>query len=194
MKYAKSVALAAAMVWLVGCASESKVVVTEPLGPAPAGSAQGKGDGSLAIYSAQAPADVGLNEQEWRWNNDFGKNAFLWQAARSDYTIYAQNGEVFQHVRNTRSQDDSTPTLVTLPAGSYQVEAVAINCDGDRVQALMSVVVKPGETTTAHLTGGWRPVGEYNATEFARLPCGRAIGWRASETGLAAAQPSPQSN
>ncbi len=43
-----------------------------------------------------------------------------------DYTIYAQNGEVFKHVRNARDPNDDTPTLVTLPAGSYKVEAEAL--------------------------------------------------------------------
>ena len=51
---------------------------------------------------------------------------------------------------------------MTLPAGAYKVEAEAVNCDSSRVTVLMTVVIKPGQTTMAHLEGGWSPVGQYN--------------------------------
>src|SRR5512135_3493551 len=95
MKYANMFAVVGASVALVGCASAPRVVVDEPLGPAPAGVAQGTGEGSLVIYSARMPADVDVYMAEWRWNNDFGRNAFLYERAHTDYTIYLQNGEVF---------------------------------------------------------------------------------------------------
>ena len=148
----------------------------------------------MVIYSARTPADVDINMEEWRWNNDFGKNAFLYEAAHSDFTVYAPNGEVFKRVRNAHGPNDDTPTVVTLPPGSYKVEAEGINCDANRVKVLMAVVIKPGQTTLAHLEGDWNPMGEYNQTEVAKLPCGRVIGWRASETGFAGIQPGSQSN
>jgi hypothetical protein len=185
MKYVNSVALAGALVWLVGCASAPRVVVVEPVGPGPIAGAQGMGDGSLVIYSARTPANVDVYMADWRYNNDFGKNEFLNEAAHSDYTIYAQNGEVFQHVRNARNANDDAPTLVSLPAGSYKVEAEAINCDSIRVKVLMTVVIKPGQATLANLEGGWNPAGEAMGTQLAKLPCGRAIGWRAPESDLA---------
>ena len=119
MKYSIAVSLAGAMLWLTGCASVSKVVVVEPVGPEPTGGAQGAGDGSLVIYSARTSADVDVNMAEWRWNNDFGKNEFLYEPAHSDYTIYAQNGEVFKHVRNARSMkldcfEPSPPMLAKI--------------------------------------------------------------------------------
>jgi hypothetical protein len=149
-----TVALAGAVVWLAGCASVPRVVVVEPVGPAPTGTAQGQGDGSLVIYSARTPAVVDVNVAEWRYNSDFGKNSFLYEPAHTDYTIYAQNGEVFQHVRNARSMNDETPTVVALPVGAYKVEAKAVNCDSIPVKVLMTVVIKPGQTTMAHLEGG----------------------------------------
>ena len=194
MKYANGAALAGAVVWLVGCASAPRVVVNEPLGPAPAGVAQGTGDGSMVIYSARTPADVDVYTAEWRWNNDFGKNAFLHEPAHTDYTIYTQNGDVFKHVRNARNMNDDTPTVVALPAGSYKVEAEGVNCDANRVKVLMAVVVKPGQTTLAHLDGDWNPMGQFNETEVAKLPCGRVIGWRAPEAGYAVIQPDSRSN
>src|SRR5664280_1092219 len=78
MKYVNTVALAGALVWLVGCASAPRVVVTEPVGPGPLAGSPGTGDGSLVIYSARAPADIDVNVAEWRYNNDFGRNDFLY--------------------------------------------------------------------------------------------------------------------
>ncbi len=189
MKYIYAVALAGGLVGLVGCASAPPVVVNEPIGPVPTQFAKGMGDGSLVIYSAPRLADVNVNEVEWRWDNDYGKNPFLYEPAHTSYTIYSKNGEVFNHVHNARGPDDSTPTVVSLPAGAYKVEAEAISCDSSRVQALMTVVIEPEETTVAHLAGHWEPMAQYKATEVARLPCGKAIGWRAPEAGYASAEP-----
>jgi hypothetical protein len=177
------------MLWLTGCASVSKVVVVEPVGPGLAAGGHGTGEGSLVIYSARTPADVDVNMAEWRWNNDFGKNEFLYEPAHTDYTIYAKDGNVLRRVRNARNSNDDTPTVVALPAGAYQVEAEGVNCDSDRVKVIMTVVIEPGQTTLANLEGGWSPMGQYNETEVAKLPCGRAIGWRATEAGFASAQP-----
>jgi hypothetical protein len=194
MKYLSAVSLAGAMLWFAGCASVSKVAVVEPVGPGLAEGSHGSGEGALVIYSARASADVDINTAEWRWNNDFGKNEFLYDGAHSDYTIYAKNGEIFKQVHNAHNANDATPTVVSLPAGSYQVEAEGINCDSDRVKVLMTVVVEPGQTTLANLEGGWSPTGQYQETQVAKLPCGRVIGWRAPEAGYAVIQPGSQSN
>ena len=185
MKYVYAVALSGAMMWVAGCASVSRVVVADPVGPGPIGAPPGTGDGSLVIYSARALADVDVNVAEWRRNNDFGRNEFLYEPAHSDYVIYAGNGEVVEHVRNARSANDDTPTVVSLPAGTYRVEAEGVNCDSSRVKVVMTVVIKPGQMTLAHLEGGWDPMGQHAATELAKLPCGRVIGWREPETELA---------
>jgi hypothetical protein len=176
MKYAYSIALAGAMIGLAGCASAPPVVVVDPVGPGPMAGSPSQANGSLVVYSARAPADVDVNRESWLWNNDFGKNEFLYEPAYAGYTIFARDGEVLQHVHNARNLDDDSPRLVPLPTGTYKVEAPAINCDGDRVMALMTVVIKPGQTTIAHLEGDWNPVGQGHETELARLPCGRAIG------------------
>ena len=185
MKRVSSLTLAGAMIWLTGCASAPREVAVTPVGPAPTDITHQAGNGSLVIYTARARADVDPNMEEWLWNNDYGKNEFLYETAHTGYTIYTRDGKVLQHVANARSRDDDTPTVVALPAGSYRVEAEAISCDSSRVRVLMPVVVKPGQATLAYLEGGWRPEGEYRQAELARLPCGRAIGWRASEQGFA---------
>ncbi len=185
MKYLNAVVLAGAVLGLVGCASAPREVVVEPVGPGPMAGSPGKGDGAVVIYSARVPAYVDMNMDEWRYNNDYGKNAFLYEPAHTDYTIYAQDGKVVRHVSNARDLSDDTPTVVSLAPGTYQVEAQAIDCDSSRVDVLVTVVIKPGQTTLAHLEGGWQPAGPAEGTRLARLPCGRPIGWRASEGGFA---------
>ena len=49
IKYVTAAALAGTTVWLVGCASAPRVVLVEPVGPAPTGVAQGMGDGSAHL-------------------------------------------------------------------------------------------------------------------------------------------------
>ena len=71
-------------------------------------------DGGLARYGRWIIGDLfgpsngerRCEHREWLWNNDFGKNEFLSEPAHTDYTIYAQNGEVFKHVRNARNLND----------------------------------------------------------------------------------------
>ena len=194
IKYTSAVSLAGAMLWLAGCASVSKVAVVEPVGPGPTEGSHGTGEGALVIYSARASADMDINMAEWRWDNDFGRNEFMYEPAHSDYTIYAKNGEIFKHVHNARNAEDDTPTVVSLPAGSYRVEAEGVDCDSDRVKVLMTVVVEPGQTTLANLEGGWNLTGQSQETQVAKLPCGRVIGWRAPEAGYAVNQPGSRSN
>ncbi|MCX6923242.1 MAG: hypothetical protein NT154_08545 [Verrucomicrobia bacterium] len=185
MKYVYALALVGALSCLSGCVSASKVVVVEPVGPGPSGAAPGTGDGSLVIYSARTPTDADVYMSEWRWNNDFGKNEFLYESAHTDYVIYAENGEIFKPVRNSRNANDGMPTVVHLPAGTYRVEAEAVNCDSDRVKVVLTVVIQHGRATLAHLDDDWRPQGQFRSSEVAKLPCGRIIGWRAPEAELA---------
>jgi hypothetical protein len=187
MKYASSLALAGAVVCLAGCASAPREVVVTPVGPAPTEMFPDSREGSLVIYSARARADVDINTEEWRYNNDFGRNEFLYERAHSAYNIYSRDGKRVKQVPNARDPNDETPTVVTLPVGSYRVEAEAIDCDDSRVAVLLPVVVRPGQATLAHLEGGWAPEGELGRAPLAKLPCGRPIGWRADEPGFATA-------
>ena len=193
MKYAGSLAVAAAAVWLAGCASAPNVAVIEPIGPAPTGVSQAQGDGSLVIFSARTPANVDVNMETWNWNNDFGKNEFMYEPAHTGYTVYTRNGELVKRVSNAHNPNDETPSLVTLPPGAYRVEAEAVNCDGNPVSVILPVVIKAGQTTMIHLEGDWNPMG-YQDTEVAKLPCGRIIGWRAAEGEFASNQSVPQAN
>jgi hypothetical protein len=171
--------MGAAIIWLAGCATGRKVAVVEPVGPAPALSESGSGDGSLTVDSARVPAVVDLNREEWLMNNEFGHNDFKYEPAHTGYTIYTKSGELVETVRNAHDVTDPSPTKVALAPGAYRIEAEAINCHGSRIPVLVPVVIKPGEPTLVHLEGGWRPQ-VYTEGDVARLPCGRIIGWRAS--------------
>ncbi len=184
MKYANTLALAAATLWLAGCASAPTVAVVDPIGPAPSLGAPASGDGALVVYSARTPPFVDINNEEWRRDSSFGKEQATVELSHTAYSVYTQSGELVEQVRNARHLGDETPFVVTLRPGAYRVEAEAINCDGSRIVVILPVVIKGGKTTVAHLEGGWRPQG-VAGSELARLPCGRVIGWRAGEAEVA---------
>ena len=114
------------------------------------------------------------------------RSDFRFERAHTSYTVYAKDGQIIEHVTNAEDTDDAVPSLVTLPAGAYQVEADAIDCGGQRIAVRMPVVIRAGQTTEAHLEGGWHPAVPQDET-LAKLPCGRPIGWRAPESEFASA-------
>jgi hypothetical protein len=187
MNYASSIALAAAMVWLTGCASTSNVTVLAPIGPAPGERPSNHHDGFLRVYSAREPAVIDPDAEEFFWNNDFGRREFLHQAAHTDYTIYAQDGRALKHVRNARELNDPNPALVRLPPGQYKVQAQADDYDTVTFEAVVPVVIKPGQTTEAHLEPQWTPATPYNTSDVVCLPNGTIAGWRAVD--MATARP-----
>lgn len=140
------------------------------------------------MYSAKVPAHTETRPELWGEVFDPEASASEFEAASSGYTIYSLSGKVIKHVRNAREESDGTPTLVALKPGSYTVEAEAINCDASRVKAVLTAVIKPGQTTVVHLQGGWRPGREAGQADLATLPCGRPIGWRAPRAGIATAE------
>ena len=65
----------------------------------------------------------------------------------SSYAIYTINGKLFRHVENRVSSSDQIPKAVTLPAGSYVIEARSATDDHVRVP----VVIKAGRQTILDL-------------------------------------------
>ncbi len=178
MKHTNTIVLAGALLWLVGCASPTKVAVLEPIGPAPTVRPQNGGDGYLQVYSARKKADIDLNMEERLWDNDFGKNEFQYDPVHTDYTIYSQGGGFIKQVRNARNPNDPEPVLVSLPPGLYEIQAQAENSAGT-VEVRVPVVIQAGRTTVAHLMGGWKPHHHYTDNEVVRLPDGEIAGWLA---------------
>jgi hypothetical protein len=186
IKYARSIAMAVTAVCLAGCASAPHVVRVDPVGPAPSLGSSGAGDGSLVVYSARETAFVDLNLLNRTDSMFEHRSDFRHERAHTSYTVYAKDGQIIHRVANAEDVDDATPSIVTLPAGAYQVEADAIDCHGQRIAVMVPVVVRAGQLTEAHLEGGWHPAVPEDA-QLAKLPCGRPIGWRAPESEFASA-------
>ena len=165
-----------ALVCLVGCASPSQLAISRPVGPAPIGQGQGTGKSSLQVYSARVRAPVDVYKEEFFWNNDFGKNDFLYEPAHSDYTIYSQDGKIVQRVCNAQGPNDAEPAVVSLAPGTYKIEAKA----RDFGRVTIPVVIEPGKLTSVNLQRYRQPVSEPVAkTELVGLGNSRVLGWRA---------------
>ncbi len=93
----------------------------------------------------------------------------------SPYTIYTADGKRVRYVWNHHNHEDENPTVVKLPAGEYVIKADATLYGPVSVP----VVIKPGQTTRVVLQPGWKPSGEYAASDLVRMPNGYPIGWRA---------------
>jgi hypothetical protein len=70
--------------------------------------------------------------------------------AHSSYLIYTTDGKSFKSVENHMSRSDEIPERVSLPAGSYIVEARSANNGYVRVR----VVIKPSRLTLLDLDAG----------------------------------------
>jgi hypothetical protein len=87
--------------------------------------------GSLVVYSATDAFDDGD----------------VPYYAHSSYAIYTTNGKLFKNVENHISNSDEIPEVVTLPVGSYVVEARSEGEGYVRVR----VVIKAGRQTILDL-------------------------------------------
>jgi hypothetical protein len=65
----------------------------------------------------------------------------------SSYAIYTINGKLFRHVENRVSSSDQIPEAVTLPAGSYVVEARSAT----DVYVRVPIVIQAGRRTILDL-------------------------------------------
>jgi hypothetical protein len=97
--------------------------------------------GSLVVYSATDAFDDGQ----------------VPYYAHSSYAIYTTDGRLFKNVENHMSNSDEIPEVVTLPVGSYVIEARSETDGYVRVR----VVIKAGRQTILDLdsTGKESPSG-----------------------------------
>jgi len=170
----------ALLICLVGCAAATQVAMLDEVGPRPTLVPQRSGDGYLQVYTARERAPIDVNAEEFFWNNDFGRNAFLHTAAHTSYSIYAPDGRLLERVRNTTGMNDANPTLVKLPLGVYRVEAKAEDYEDVTVTVMVPVRIEPGLTTRVHLDGQWNtPMAtKGSGNRIVRLPNGDPVGWR----------------
>jgi hypothetical protein len=176
-----SIIAASGLVWLAGCASTPNVAIREPVGPAPSGPEKASGQGYLEVYSARQKEPLAENLREWQWEYDMGDNALAYGLAHTSYIIRTENGSVLRYVPNSRNPTDSQPTVVTLPPGRYQVEAQAEEAGRQMVTVLLPVLIEPGKTTVAHLSGHWKPKVQFSDSDVVRLPDGQIAGWLARQ-------------
>jgi hypothetical protein len=90
------------------------------------------------------------------------------------YTLEDAAGKSLREIDNRTGLFDSQPALVPLPAGRYQVRALAPG--GSYV--VVPVVVEANRTTVVDLDGTAVPQGVADA-DMVRLPDGHVVGWRA---------------
>jgi hypothetical protein len=95
--------------------------------------------GSLVVYSA----------------TDAFEDGDVPYYAHSSYAIYATNGKLFKNVENHISRSDEIPEVVTLPVGSYVIEARSERDGYVRVR----VVIKAGRRTILDLDSRESPSG-----------------------------------
>ena len=183
MKLAYSFVLTSTLIWAVGCASTSHLTRLAPVGPALTEVPQKQDAAILEVYSARVRAPVDLNREEFLWNNDFGKNDFLYEPSHTSYTIYTADGAIFRKIRNAKDMNDANPTLVDLPQGEYRIQAEAEDYGGCAFTVAIPVIVEPGLTTVVHLDGSWQPPRGVDAKSVVKLPNGKYVGWCAATPG-----------
>lgn len=180
MNRVSAIVVSGAVACLAGCTTPRQLAVSEPVGPVPMERAKRVGDTSLQVYSARIRRPADMNREEFLWNNDAGRNNFLYEPAHTDYTIYRQNGSIVRRVRNARVGGDPQPTLVSLPAGRYNVVAYA---RGFGLIAI-PVVVERGKRTVVNLQRFPNPLVQCVPKDDAVcLADGRIVGWRADVLG-----------
>lgn len=133
-----------------------------------------------------------VNLGDYFWNIDGGRNDFvkeprpwpsqrdMYEAAHTDYTIYTQDGKVFEHVKNARNYEDPQPALVSLPAGSYKIEARA----HDYGWVTVPVVIETNKLTVVNLQRAPIPaLRSIDRADAVMLGGERILGWRANLAG-----------
>ena len=142
----------------------SKPIALAPVGPDPqSGGATGK-LGYLKVYSDREPIIE-------------GDNPIFYQ--HTEYRIYDARGKFVKDVGNINGHFDTSPRLVPLPPGHYNVRARA----KDYLSVVVPVVIELGRTTRVHLDDRWAYPRNEPESEFVFEPSGAPVGWKAEGVG-----------
>ncbi len=145
---------------LTGCLGSERFVVTEPIGPRVPTTIKISGRGYLLVYSAWDGFDALDSDHE----------------KHSAYAVYSEQGTLVSRVRNRTGSFEGDPTVVSLPVGTYKVEARATNFG----LVSLRVVLRENETTVVYLDGTTKPPGaEMPNKDLIKLPNGQILGWKA---------------
>ncbi len=179
------VMLVAVIPAVAGCAAVDRTVLPETVGPAPTEKAINSEKGTLQVFSARQKRDLGIDAQIFFEGEG---DDVLCNPAHTDYTIKNPEGQVVEHVRNARDDNDDQPTVVSLSSGLYQVEAQAKGIGPVNVR----VEIKAGESTVVNLQGDWRRMAKPGKRgDFVWLYNREIVGWRADVAQHAATTTQP---
>ena len=157
MKTRLMIPVGAAIISLLVAGCASKPVVLPPVGPAPPSQTYDPPKGYLRVFSDTEKHEIGEN---------------LYYYTHKSYLIYTPSGRQLKYVANHVGDTDESPTLVTIPAGRYNV--LADSSSYGRVT--VPVIIEAGKTTVVHLDSAWRSSGSHGAN-LERLPNGEPVGW-----------------
>jgi len=149
---------------VVGCSTT--VPVLDRVGPAPAKVCSAVSEGRLVVYTATE-------------THPDGDSTFYYP--HTSYDIYTPDGKHFKWVENHVGSNDESPTLVTIPAGNYDVHA-----QSDFGPVIVPVVINPLNTTEVNLDSATARMSRTtNDTSVVWIPTGRSrayyeVGPRAS--------------
>lgn len=151
-----------ALIAISGCAGHGPVVLHEVVGPAPQHPNESHtGTGQLVVYSAR----------------DLMNTADSDHPAHTSYIIYDHDGDFRQRVNNRAGSFYQEPASVSLPVGSYEIEAKASN--GPEV--LIPVLIAESRSTIVDLEGSNLSRNDSKSgDQWVRLPGGQIIGSRAN--------------
>ncbi len=157
MNSIRSISAACSAAIFACCAATSQHVILEPVTPIPA-AVESKDAGYLKVYSY----GVQLGDYD------------VAVPTPSDYAIFSGDEKLLQRVDNSAGRASGGPVLVSLPQGSYTIQAEA-ECSGP---VTVPITITAHRVTVVHLdrTCGSKPP-QSGVTELIRLPDRRLVGW-----------------
>lgn len=158
--------LAGALVLLPACASHTQPVTLQPVGPAPRmEEANTSTDGYLVVYSA------------WALYDEFDNKVLV--DHHSKYGITSDDGKLNKQIANHIDRFDEGPIRVTLPPGSYKINARSAHSG----RVIVPVVIQERRTTYVYLDGRPHPkASAESVSNMVKLPDGQVAGWAANTT------------
>ena len=157
----RCLALSSLVFLLAGCVGNRTFVVSQAVGPRLQSLQNGAGNGSLLVYSAWDGLDTLDPDHE----------------KHTGYAIFSTRGTMIESVRNRCGSFDQEPMVVSLPVGTYRVEARATNLGFVSIP----VQIEENQTTIVYLDGMTKPRGvDPSDGNLIKLPNGQIVGWRAS--------------
>jgi hypothetical protein len=145
----------------LGCATNHRTVLQDPVGPCSPAQTADATNGHLVVHPSW---DVG-----YRIDSDY--------VARLPYDVFSQEGKLVRHVSAGGPGFIWHPARLPLAAGEYRVSSYVPSLG----HTVVPVQIRSGQTTTLYLDGSGNHLKkEAPAGNLVLLPDGDVAGWRAS--------------